>query len=432
MRSVWILALAASGCRSILGIEPPPPPIDASADAPADASDPCASWQPQGFDACATPRQAESLPPLIAGARYVYDTTTAGGTLYDPSGAPLLQSTTVLQLAGSPVAVLSLGAFVLDAPGVTLAVIGPKPLLVVSWSTITIGAGAVLDAGSHRAAVSGNVRVPAVLGAGANQGCASEVGKNGSDASFPRGFGGSGGGGGGSFGAAGGRGGLGGLAGSAPGGAGGSAVAAAAFRGGCPGGASGAAGAVATSPSSSATRAAAGAGGGAIRLVARGAIEVVGAISASGAGGAGGPMNSWCGGGGGGSGGYIGFEAPSVSLRGAVTANGGGGGSGGFSNTAGNDGADGTATALAASGGAIVSVDCDGSGTAMPAGGAGGAGGAIGQAGSTAALGGGTGADTSGCVGGGGGGGGGVGYIVATTPGLVVASGATVSPSVTP
>jgi len=416
----------------VLGIEAPPPPPDARADADAviDAPAPCLRWQPQGFDACLTPRQAETLPPLAAGARYVYDTSMAGGTLYDPAGKILLQSATAIELDGATTAVLSLGTFDLPGAGTTLAVVGLKPLLVVSWSTITIGAGAKIDAGSHLGAIAGDTRAPSVLGAGADQMCASGAGHDGAGASDVATGGGSGGGGGGSFQDTGGPGGQGASHNGTAGGAGGSALAAPRFRGGCPGGTSGTAGVFATLPSSSATRAPGGSGGGAIRFVARDGIDIVGAISASGAGGGGGPLRSSCGGGGGGSGGYIGFEGPRVTIRGAVTSNGGAGGSGGVGGDTGNDGSDGGVDGQPAVGGRAILRVCEAGGPEIAAGGAGGAGGA---AASAAQRRGGTGGDTGGCFngvgGGGGGGGGGVGYIVATTPSLVIATSATVSPA---
>src|SRR6185295_643964 len=54
MRSMWLLALAATGCRSILGIGDPPPRPDAGFDA-------CATWQPAGFDPCALVLATDAL-----------------------------------------------------------------------------------------------------------------------------------------------------------------------------------------------------------------------------------------------------------------------------------------------------------------------------------------------------------------------------------
>lgn len=390
MRSVWIFVLAASGCRTVLGIGDPPTPADAGGD-----PGPCATWHPRGFDPCALVITTPAL--TLVDDSYVYDTAvSAGGTLYDSAHRIVLHSTqTIQQPDGSMAAVLSIGQLTTSA-GTKLRVIGPRPLLIVSWSSITI-AGAI-DAGSHLGIKDAAAHVAETLwfGAGANQGCEASAGRDGGDATS----GGSGGGGGGSMQAVGGSGGRGGRTG-VPGGAGGQAMAVA-LHGGCPGGDSGTGGSIIVPPATTGSRAHGGAGGGAIRLVAHDSIEVTGSISASGAGGAGAPLASACGGGGGGSGGYIGLEAPVVTLGGSITANGGGGGGGGSPGIAGNDGADGAVGIEPAPGGAAASTGC----------------GQPGGAGAAAAtLGGAAASDASPCNGGGGGGGGASGFIVIDSPG---------------
>ena len=406
MRPVWILALAATGCRSILGIGDPPERPDAAAFAA------CADWHPAGFDPCALTVNAASLS--LAAAAYIYDTSdvsAAGGTLYDAAHAVVVRSEqTIMQTDGSTVAVLAVGELTTSI-ATSLAVIGPHPLLLVSGSSITIN-GAI-DASSHLGIADAAAHLVQMtrIGAGADQGCLVNAGRDGGDAAA----GGSGGGGGGGLRGAGGAGGGGGAGStSVRGGALGPAGELAVIRGGCPGGASGAAGSIAHPPAKPGYRALGGAGGGALRLAARDRIDVAGTITANGAGGGGAPTNSSCGGGGGGAGGYLGFDAPTVELRGIITANAGGGGSGGTSSETGNDGADGSPSASAAAGGA----------NASPCAGAGGAGAAGASADGTTAV-------TAICNDSGGGGGGGASGIIVVRSTLFTAGTATVSPAPT-
>lgn len=412
MRSVWILALAASGCRGILGIDGPPArgTADASADGPADAAAiDCTTWHPDGLDPCALSIAVDSFH--IAAPGYQFD-TSGTGALYDSAHNPvpslLHAGKVVMQAGGSPILVLSVGQATID-PGADLAVIGPMPLVVLSWTSIAIDGA--LDAGSHLGITDATKHTAETVrfGAGANQGCTASAGKNGSNAAT----GGSGGGGGGGFQGAGG---LGGHAGpdTVLGGVGGQTGSATVIRAGCPGGTSGAAGSIAAGPASPGVRAQGGAGGGAIRLVARTSISLgaSASISAGGAGGAGAPTNSACGGGGGGAGGYLGFEAPMVNLGGSIAANGGGGGAGASTSETGHDGSDGTLGTDPAHGGAAAT-------TCGSAGGPGAA---------AATLTGGTAGNTDACSGGGGGGGGAAGAIVIVSPAYNPGS-ATASPA---
>ena len=87
----WILVLAASGCRGILGIEQPVDLIDAAVDAP----ELCATWHPQGFDPCTL---GAAMPALHLGAgQYVYNTTLDGGKLTDGAGQLVAQSRLTVQ-----------------------------------------------------------------------------------------------------------------------------------------------------------------------------------------------------------------------------------------------------------------------------------------------------------------------------------------------
>jgi hypothetical protein len=403
MRSVWLLALAALGCRNILGIEEPIRVPDA------DTSVTCMTWHPQGFDPCAL---GPPMPALhLKAGQYLYETTgtttMAGGRLSailpDNTLRVLLQSAlAITQPDNSTVAVLSVDSLTVDA-GATISVMGVQPFLLVAWSTMAIDGR--IDAGS-RVPMAG---VPHI-GAGANEACGTSAGSFGSMGGAT---GGSGGGGGGGLQGAGGAGAHG-VA--ASGGMGGGTVVPLVIRGGCPGGTSGMAGMSATPPASPSSQALGGAGGGAIRLVAHDSITIEGSVSASGAGGSGAPLNSACGGGGGGSGGYVALEAPAVAIgaNGAVAANGGGGGGGGGTLDAGNDGADGGIDLQAAPGGVVSSKGCG-----LP----GGVGSAAGQLDGSD----GTGAITGGC-GGGGGGGGGAGFITIASAGFTAQGSAKISP----
>jgi hypothetical protein len=399
MRSVWLLVLAASGCRAVLGFEDAIV-VDATVDVPA-----CARWRPVGFDPCTL---GAPMPSLNLGpGAYVYDTTLGGGKLSDGAGNVVVASTlTVAQADQSSVAVLSVDAFTVAA-GATLSVVGPRPLLVVSWSTIAVDG--VIDAGSHLGVTDAarHIAQTTQFGAGASQACSAGAGKAGGDAPAS---GGSGGGGGGGFQGTGGPGGPGGNLGAA-GGAGGPVAALPLIRGGCPGGAGGAAGPIAILPATSASRALGGAGGGAIRLAARLQITVAGSIGANGAAGAGAPTRSACGGGGGGAGGYVGLDAPSLMISGTITANGGGGGGGGATTGAGNDGSDGKIDVQAAPGGALATGACGrpgGSGSVQMT-----------LAGTSAG-------GSDGC--GGGGGGGAAGFLIVASDGYAATTAARLSP----
>jgi len=295
MRSVWFL-LAACGCRSILGIEPPiddgdPPVIDAPAL--------CSLWHPAALDPCALGAPGPALH-LAAGA-YTYDTTDAGGALTDAGGRTVIASSLTLpQDDGPALAVLSVAA--LDvAAGATIQLVGVKPLVIVAWSTAVVDGA--LDASSHLGVVDGASHIAQTVqfGAGANEGCgAASVGKDGT-AATDAGLG-SGGGGGGALQGSGGAAAPGGTT-DVMGGGGGVGAPAAALHGGCHGGLSGIAGRRFAMVKN--LRSQGGAGGGALRIVAHDSIAVAGTITANGAGGAGAPTASGCGGGGGGAGGEL-------------------------------------------------------------------------------------------------------------------------------
>src|SRR5437764_14367988 len=107
MRPVWLLALAASGCRAILGIGDPPLFGDGGV-----AS--CDRWHPDGFDPCTLTITTDAL--TLGDAQYSYDTTTAGGTLYDASHQVILSSDqTIQQTDGTVLAVLSIGRLAIPA-----------------------------------------------------------------------------------------------------------------------------------------------------------------------------------------------------------------------------------------------------------------------------------------------------------------------------
>jgi hypothetical protein len=283
----------------------------------------CTDWmpKPKHFEPCQVPLPIGKLDLSTAGT-WTYD--TAAGTLTDPQKQDTKPTSVVLnQSAGPQVRVLSLTQLSVHQ-GVTLRVVGDKPLVVAAWSDISVDG--TIDVSSDN---KGD-------GAGADPpDCASHAAGDGATDHSE-----GGGGGGGGFGGDGGDGGDG-RNGSASKGAKGAKIAPPPFvRGGCKGGKGGDNGG------------SGGSGGGALQLTARFSITVSGTLHAGGERG-GGPGTSERGGGGGGSGGYLGLDAPAVTLMGTaiLAANGGGGGEGSSSNSSGNSGEHGHAQAQAAAGG---------------------------------------------------------------------------------
>lgn len=298
----------------------------------------CTTWSARHFTPCAIPGPGPAVA-LPAGV-ITYNTDLPGFVEDPPVDPPAL----ALAQGGTEAVLISVDSFTIPA-GSTLRVIGARPLVIASWSTIDIQG--VLDVGSSRAANR--------VGAGSNPAlCAANAAMLGDDESGTEG--GSGGGGGGAFGGNGGKGGPGDTGGENPGGNGGSKVVTPAIvRGGCSGAAGGKAGPGADPPSDANTVATGGAGGGAIQLSARVSITVgaSGRVRAGGAGGGAAPLGSAAGGGGGGAGGYIGFDAPAYSFvaNARIAANGGGGGTSALFAEAGAPGGDGTDDATQAPGG---------------------------------------------------------------------------------
>ncbi len=349
----------------------------------------CMTWPaPAHFMPCMIDEPTESL--TIDGA-FTYDTTT--GTLSGPGSPPNPLNKVV---DGSML--ISVVSFTVTSGG-TLRVIGDKPLIVASWTTIDID-GAI-DVGSNATD----------LGAGANTGnCAAHLPARGGNSG-----GGGGGSGGGGFGAAGGRGGNGD---GVNGGNGGAAIAMRPLLlGGC-------AGAIGGNADNGEDGGLPGAGGGAIQLTAQMSITIAGQLNAGGQGGLGGKSNNnneddGGGGGGGGSGGMIGLEAPSITIDAGAKlgANGGGGGQGGGNTMTGTVGADGTATDIQATGGNMGDSAGDGG---------------LGSGGATLVGGLGTNGNANGSANGGGGGGGGAGFIVfSSATAATVAPGVVISPAQT-
>jgi len=347
-----------------------PPPDDAGPP-PTDGGPACSGWAPRHFRPCEI---GGPEPELVISINGTYNTNT--GTLTDGDGSHGLPGT-VIDQAGTSARVLSVQGFRINS-GARLVVVGAMPLIVASWTDITI---------------EGELDASSLLGGRSGAGWSS--GSCGDGARGEDGASGTGGGGGGGFGGRGGNGGQGdGNGTERNGGAGGAALGAppAIVRGGCAGADSGAH--TDTSRPYSARVGTGGAGGGAVQLTARDRVQVSGRMLAGGAGGMGGFMSSAAGGGGGGSGGYIGLEGAQVVVTGVLAANGGGGGEGCILSTAGANGANGGPDRTRATGG-------DGPGTGATGGGAGGAGSTL------------AGADVPGIEnGGGGGGGGGAGFVL--------------------
>lgn len=228
------------------------------------------------------------------------------------------------QSGSAPAVVLAVDSFQVQS-GATLRVIGSKPLIVGSWTTITVNG--VIDAGSKRGGATGAGSVIATCSPdGAGPGVASNAG---------------GGGGGGGFRGTGGTGGIGdGAAGGSPGLA---RAVPASVRAGCPGASGGLTG-----------FGVGGSGGGAIELAARTSIAITGTVMSGGAGGqGGGQTGTKGGGGGGGSGGRLGIDSPALTLgsNAVLVANGAGGGGGGNGLAqSGQDGPAGTGPATGGSG----------------------------------------------------------------------------------
>lgn len=344
--------------------------IDAST--PPDA--PC-SWALH-FDACSVTQPPAGGVVLTSGS-WVFDTDTRQ---FQPTPANnAFVAIEVMQPGSAPAVVLAVESFV-ALGGATLQVVGSKPLIVGSWTTIAVGG--VIDAGSRRTGTAGaGSAVATCTPGGAGQGAATNAG---------------GGGGGGGFRGAGGMGGIG------DGAAGGSAGLAqplpSIVRAGCPGASGGLIG-----------FGVGGSGGGAIELAARTSISITGTVRAGGAGGQGGGQTGVKGGGGGGgSGGFVGIDTPTLLLgaNAVLSANGGGGGGGG-------NGA--------------ASPGQDGSGSTGPA--AGGSGAQTGGVGSSGSV---LGGETPGSSGdGGAGAGGGAGFIRVRAPSFGD-QGAELSPSIQP
>jgi hypothetical protein len=343
----------------------------------------CTMFKGRHFAGCDIPQPSAPLALSTAGV-YTYNTDFA--SLVEPNGTVLHPADQVIA-SGRLISIekLDIGA------GVTLRVVGARPLIIASWTTITVNGK--IDASSS---------VANGIGAGANPTeCSTHQAANGQNSNT-----GAGAGGGAGFGGVGGNGGQGdgGNAGAA-----GAAVAVPLLLGGCHGG---------TGGTGQLAGGVGGNGGGAVQLTARDSIELTGVITAGGGGGIGATGSGGAGdggGGGGGSGGMIGLESASVTINAAaiVAANGGGGG-GGAEQQTGQNGGDGAASATRATGGVAPN-----SGDGGP-----GSGGAI-----TAGAGGVASPDH-----GGGGGGGGAGFVVissstaASVASTIVSPGATLVP----
>jgi len=332
---------------------------------------------------------------LTTTGQYVYDTAT--GVLTDPfliTSTPPSTDGAARQLYAAE---FSIGA------QSKLRVVGGKPLLVVSDTTIAIDG--VIDASSFFDGVAFQ------LGAGANPtDCPASPPELGQSC-VQEGASGGGGGGYGSRGGQGGEGGdthdCGGTDGISGGAGGAPAASLTTLRGGC----AGRDGAPSTQPGSELKIGIGAPGGGAFYLSARTMVTIGGIVHAGGAGGRA-SLGGRAGGGGGGTGGLIGLEAQTVIVTsaGIVAANGGAGGGGADGGLA-SAGDDAKPDATVAKGGKREGAGADG-----------GDGGFVGkldgQHGETASR-------------GGGGGGGGVGVVHFHYRGLNI-TGATISPAPTP
>lgn len=289
-------------------------------DAEPDAPGPCVSWSSRAGHVPMT-CDLPAGPAWTVTSNTTFNTTN--GTYTEGAGPTGMEIT---QTGGGQIRVISVASFTV-APSATLRVVGSRPLLVLSWSTINVAG--IIDVSSVR---SGSMTS---LGAGANRmGC--DTGDNG------QGNQDSGGGGGGGFHLGGGKGGNGDGGNTNGGPGGGSTPRPAIVVGGCRGGNGG----------SGSSAGQAGASGGAIQLTAKVSIQLTDTaqISAGGMGGQGGQGDG--GGGGGGAGGFIGLDAPTVTtISGALLASNGGGGGTGCDGNTGPNGANGNVGTARAPGG---------------------------------------------------------------------------------
>jgi hypothetical protein len=319
---VWVLALTVAGCgfASSVGNDAAGPgtPIDGAVTAIDAAPGPG-----PGSDAASVDGKPEPLcvgtfvrvcvdPPLAAVTLSTQRIDTASSSMCATyTSTPMIDACVI---AGAPIAIAS---------GTTVTVVGPRPLILLSTSDITISG--TLDAASHLD----------------RTGPAADTGPCATNFINPT-TNGSGGGWGGSFGGPGGNGGnSAGIGGGAP-----SPVNVTALTGGCAGGNG------ADNDALGGRGGDGGHSGGAVLLVAAHAVAIDGVVNASGRGGSPGDGGDGTGGGGGGggSGGMIVLDAASVAVTGACFANGGGGGEGGNSVT-GHNGSESPAPNMVGAGG---------------------------------------------------------------------------------
>jgi hypothetical protein len=334
--SMVAVALAASGCSSLLGLDEPiaatvvdGAPVDAVADAENDAA--AVDAEPDAalpIDIVHVPAEAEIVGTADLVWRGVVHVDTTNLQAGDRPLPPDIDFDVSPQEHGDgpELAILHVGTLTIEADA-WVRVIGSRPLVVLARSRIDVAGQ--LD-------VSARLVVPGPGAATTNGGGVGPAGKG------PPGSGGGG------HASAGGRGGgtncMPGCI--YPGGDGGEEMAEplVVLVGGGSGG---------HSPHPTCDFARRGGGGGAVQLYAGESISVAGSIRAGGAGGGGGPQ---CGtapraAAGGGAGGTIVLQAPVVTVSGMLAVNGGGGGVGGSSVGPGGDGADGRLDAESASGG---------------------------------------------------------------------------------
>jgi len=325
-----------SSADGSIGVDSTVPTVDAAA---ADAVG-CSAFQSQHLNACALPMPGAMV---LGGGVWTYDTDT--GALADPQGGESFPPSVV---TGGGARILSVDYYQ-DTNTTFLRVVGSRPLIIASWSTIQVD-GLII--------VRSNSTGDGLPGAGANPSSCIVAAAGGAGTS------GGAGGGGGSFQSAGGMGGDGatGEPGTTTGGVAGTAVSVpTTVRGGCAGGNGGSG----DQPQAGSG----GAGGGALQLTAFAEIVIAGGLLAGGQGAS--PSNEESGGGGGGSGGFLGLEAPDVSieLTAVITSNGGAGSGGAYNNNGpSQQGEDGRPNETAAEGGV---------GTNTPQAGAGGNGSAV-------------------------------------------------------
>jgi hypothetical protein len=156
-RAATVLVLLGSGCRfdphlatagdassdGSLVADVPAGSVDAAPDAACD-------WAIH-FDSCATSDPPPGGIVLTTLVTWTFDTDAKQFSPVLPAGNTFVAATITQPTGGSAVLIATQSFDV--QPGATLIVIGSNPLIIGSWTTVTVNG--VIDAGSHRGVITG-------------------------------------------------------------------------------------------------------------------------------------------------------------------------------------------------------------------------------------------------------------------------------------